>query len=339
MSKHCYEYTSRRNGYYYDESTDDFVVWDDAFAHEASSNWRPGPDVQVHDRTDIEPIQQNLGAKLSQDLQAQVEHSEYVNTGPELSFASEVPSERTKQDDDKLSHASRDYYAHRYWANDLQILDVWDPRSRVRSCFGLQPAQHFTDPELLSMGVTARRLLIGTSSTTTEENFSDYAIQDASFYRVGKVFSVLWADCARDIDSQAGYSVDGQMAHKARRFVVIKESSGYCSALPILTYGLLGVGKPRVRKETHAVIYTGRMAPELLPSEYPQRGETGMRPSPIRVVPDEPTEKLDVLSRLDFGKVHTIALNVKAKSFGWVHPDSQHMLFAQFSNVWAQPGA
>lgn len=59
-----------------------------------------------------------------------------------------------------------------------------------------------------------------------------------------------------------------------------------------------------------------------------------MRPIAIRVNSDEPIDKLQARSRIDFGKVFTIQHNVKVKSFGQVHPDSMAALQSQFLSVW-----
>lgn len=60
---------------------------------------------------------------------------------------------------------------------------------------------------------------------------------------------------------------------KVRRFVVIREGSQCCSALPIVSYGKQGVGKEGVKKSDHCIIYTGRTAPEPMPSECPTQVE------------------------------------------------------------------
>lgn len=58
-----------------------------------------------------------------------------------------------------------------------------------------------------------------------------------------------------------------------------------------------------------------------------------MQPYPIRVDPDWKDDKLDALSRLDFGKPATIHHNVKVKSYGMVNRDYIHHLVTQFKNV------
>ncbi|KAF2722887.1 hypothetical protein K431DRAFT_221009, partial [Polychaeton citri CBS 116435] len=154
----------------------------------------------------------------------------------------------------------------------------------------------------------------------------------ARFFTVGKVFLVLWVEPAGEsvvTYLQAGETTGrfGERVYsKVRRFVVIRQQSGYCSALPITTYGRRGVSKPGVIKSEHAIIHTGSQAPEPLNAELPHRGEAGMRSRAIRVDPDERDTKLDLLSRLDFGKITTIQHNLKVKSFGKVNRASMDAL-------------
>lgn len=94
---------------------------------------------------------------------------------------------------------------------------------------------------------------------------------------------------------------------------------------PIVTYGSQGVGKPGVVKNEHAIVHTTREPQAPRSSERAQRGERPMRES-IRVVPDEPSEKLDDMSRVDFGRTYTVEHNIKAMAFGWVHKNSERAL-------------
>ena len=111
----------------------------------------------------------------------------------------------------------------------------------------------------------------------------------------------------------------------------MKRIAALCPSLAI-TNG--GVSKSGTNKSEHSIIYTGKAPPEALPQEAPQRGERGMRPEPIRVEPDSPEDKLDPLSRIDYGKVHTIQHNIKVQSFGQVHPRCLNSLVHQFRNCW-----
>ena len=68
--------------------------------------------------------------------------------------------------------------------------------------------------------------------------------------------------------------------------------------------------------------------------ELPSRGEAPMRRDAIRVDPDQKDEKLDPMSRIDFGKPQTIQHNLKVKSFGKVNRASMQSLSSQFGEVW-----
>lgn len=105
---------------------------------------------------------------------------------------------------------------------------------------------------------------------------------------------------------------------------------------PISTYNRQGVAKEGINKSEHAVIYSGRSAPEMDRTERPRRGEQGVLAQPIRVDPDDASERLDSWSRLDFGKVYNIEHKVKVRSFGMVNAASRPALQTQFRMVWEQ---
>lgn len=105
---------------------------------------------------------------------------------------------------------------------------------------------------------------------------------------------------------------------------------------PIVTYGHQGVSKKGVNKSEHAIIHTGKKIPAALPQELPERGERGLLPQPIRVDPDDPEQKLDPMSRVDFAKVYTIQHNVKVRSLGKVNRTSMQPLLYQFKTVWSK---
>lgn len=96
------------------------------------------------------------------------------------------------------------------------------------------------------------------------------------------------------------------------------------------------MGKRGVRKSDHAIVHSSRYPPVPKPSEAPARGEEGLLPQAIRIDVDEREDKLDDLSRIDFGKVYTIEHNVKVKSLGKVNRDSVAALANQFQLVWGR---
>lgn len=203
-----------------------------------------------------------------------------------------------------------------------------------------------TDPVLLRQGIRAHGTLYGTGNDEHERLDPDFKLRKRDFFSVGRVFLVLWSEPAggnknastitRGSDYNTG--LYGEPVHsKVRRFVVIREGENYCSALPITTYGYQGVSKRGTKKSEHAVVYTGRVAPAPLADEAPSRGEQPMLSRPIRVVPDDKSDALEPHSRLDFGKVHTVHHNIKAKAFGMVHRDSLNPLIMHFRQVWIDP--
>lgn len=166
------------------------------------------------------------------------------------------------------------------------------------------------------------------------------------FFVPGKVFLAPWVTPAgttastRFTGSYLGES-ELQTFSRVRRYIVVRPDSGYCSAIPIVTYGGRGVSKPGINKSEHCIIYTGAHVPNPLIEELPSRNESPMQPIPIRVIPDNVAEKLDPTSRVDFGKVETILYNIKVKAFGNVHGGCMQALHVQFCAVWRLllPGA
>nr|OQO30905.1 hypothetical protein B0A51_03188 [Rachicladosporium sp. CCFEE 5018] len=198
-----------------------------------------------------------------------------------------------------------------------------------------------TDPTLFIQGVRAHQLLEMTDDSLLSPA---YKRRPPTFYKIGRIFKVLWAEPAGEASSlittlhHPEDSILGRHGErifaKVRRFVVVREGAGYCSAVPINTYGGRGVEKAGVTKSEHAIIYTGKTIPTPRLAEMSKRGEAGMLPQPIRVDPDKPEDRLDPMSRIDFGKVHTVVHNIKAQSFGQVNRQSMDSLVHQFQEVW-----
>lgn len=100
----------------------------------------------------------------------------------------------------------------------------------------------------------------------------------------------------------------------------------------IQTYGGLGVGKPRVHKNSHAIVYTGKQVPPLEKNEFPKAGEEGMR-DPMLVIPTTKGERLNKMSRVNFENVYTLEKNWKFYDFGQVHTDFEHLLVNNFNHI------
>lgn len=211
-------------------------------------------------------------------------------------------------------------------------------QTNVQTIVQAGPATEITDPALLKSGVFAKKLVFGNPEPGEEPLFPGYKRQPKRFFCVGRVFMVLWAEPAGAnsviTNPQITQGIHGELVYQqTRRFVVVRESDKYCTALPITTYGGRGVAKPGVKKSEHAIVYSGKSAPAPDVSELPVRGESGLRRETIRVVVDAPTEALDPMSRLDFGRAHTIQHNVKAKAFGMVHTRAREAFAGLFFSV------
>ena len=146
----------------------------------------------------------------------------------------------------------------------------YDPETKVLSLIQKAAPEIVTPPEVLAEGIVAHSRLLGTESGDSEKLDSSFKIRSSEFFCVGRVFKILWAEpagpSATVITRNTFDNVMGERVHaKVRWFVVIREGSHYCCALPIFTYGGQGVAKRGVVKSEHGIIYTGKNAPR--PSE------------------------------------------------------------------------
>lgn len=119
--------------------------------------------------------------------------------------------------------------------------------------------------------------------------------------------------------SQYTAAFDAWSWSKSRRDVVgacmclpsfIYRPSLTCLSRPITTYGGKGVAKAGLDRSKHAVIYMRGCLPVT------KAGEPKMTKEPLEVEPAKPDQKLDPMSRLNFGKVYTVEHNVKILPVG-----------------------
>jgi hypothetical protein len=170
--------------------------------------------------------------------------------------------------------------------------------------------------------------------------FPGFTVRKKKFFAVGRVFLVLWSEPANRLGTVTSEEPGIVLNHlgervfsKVRRFVVVREGNGSCTALPISTYGGRGVAKAGVNKAEHVIIYTGNTPPQPQKSESPRRGEKGMGLAPIRVDPESPEDQLDPMARLDLAAVHTVRHDIKAKPVGIVNSGSKADLLHNFRTV------
>jgi hypothetical protein len=105
----------------------------------------------------------------------------------------------------------------------------------------------------------------------------------------------------------------------------------FCSHLrltlgrPINTYGGRGVTKPGLstaERQAHAIIYMSDTQPKILPEER------DIVKKPIAVDKASAQQKLDVMSRINFSRVHTVQWDVKVSNIGIVSRDSMPHLMS-----------
>lgn len=89
-----------------------------------------------------------------------------------------------------------------------------------------------------------------------------------------------------------------------RRHILIHHSR------PITTYSGQGVAKAGIDRSKHAVIHMRGDRPRTV------RSEPRMAKEPLEVDPARPDQKLDCMSRVNFGKVYTVEHNVKVLPVG-----------------------
>ncbi|GFF90661.1 hypothetical protein IFM53868_06241 [Aspergillus udagawae] len=153
------------------------------------------------------------------------------------------------------------------------------------------------------------------------------------FFVVGRVFAILWHEgkgqqgtvisqgpVISDFNSQ-GKSTQNQFTRGRfgeeifsgiRRMVVVKAMSQCAWCVPITTYGGKGVAKPGVDPAKHAIVYMRGSVPAC------KADEPRMTKEPLEVEPARPDERLDEMSRLNFGKVYTVEHNVKVRHVGMI---------------------
>ncbi|CAG8351116.1 unnamed protein product [Penicillium salamii] len=139
-----------------------------------------------------------------------------------------------------------------------------------------------------------------------------------SFFRVGRVFSMLWHENAGSNGNRHSKKVSPRSSSQfirgkyqepiyssIRRMIVVKQQRGCCWCVPIITYGGQGVAKAGIDRSKHAVIY---MRGDMPPAK---EDEPAMTKQPLEVEPVRLEQKLDPMSRVNFGKVYTVEHNVK----------------------------
>ncbi|KAK5051331.1 hypothetical protein LTR84_002983 [Exophiala bonariae] len=157
------------------------------------------------------------------------------------------------------------------------------------------------------------------------------------FYKVGRVFSVLWHEPysqtppkggAKDYTSTAKRSTIGKFGEQIystiRRMVVVREGHGYCVCIQINTYGGKGLRKFVTARgvvsqqdvDSHSIIHMTDTRPGYF------QDEPRSKKRPIAVNKASPDQKLGPDSRLCYSQPHTVQHNVKAMHVGQVSEET-----------------
>ena len=170
-----------------------------------------------------------------------------------------------------------------------------------------------------------------------------YEVQKSSFFVVGRIFAILWhTNIGPPSQSQSkqyqGNDVRSGITHIGRfnvqisshiqRMAVVNGEHGYCWCIPVNTYSGKGVAKRGFNESdraAHSIIYMKGEDPFQADDEFDIIKE------PIAVNAADRDQKLDRMSRLNFGKVHTVEHNVRVMPVGRVAPQS----LPYFEGYWA----
>lgn len=142
------------------------------------------------------------------------------------------------------------------------------------------------------------------------------------FFKLGRVFKVLWSEpagetAAADVSNIEPSRFGGNIFTKMRTFIVVREMRECSICLPLFTYNGQGTLKSGVRPENHAAVYSSDSKAPSFPSE-------NLTKSPYPIIVENPSEFIDPMSRLNFGKVYTVEHNVKVLKVGRI-PDEYHV--------------
>jgi hypothetical protein len=160
------------------------------------------------------------------------------------------------------------------------------------------------------------------------------------FFVVGRVFALLWHESVgegrpgEEQPSLVEHTTVGRYGQRVfshiRRMAVVRERGGYCVCIPINTYGSQGVMKHGLgiaEREAHSVIHGSDTAPYAREAERPF-----LVKKPIAVKMASKEQKLDKMSRINFGKPSSVEWNVKVMHVGRVVPESMATFLGYYYN-------
>ncbi|KAF7901328.1 hypothetical protein EAF00_003549 [Botryotinia globosa] len=199
------------------------------------------------------------------------------------------------------------------------------------------------DPEVSQAIVNAKHIFKAPNTGNAETLDSRYTVyggfrlQD-DFWRVGRVFMMLWTEPAQPKVPVTGGTRNGshfsttflgqQAYSEIRRFVVLIKGHGNSVCCPIQTYSGQGTLKPNLpAPERHTIIHTTPQSPGMH-SRVASNGQLeheNLILDPIQVDSERRYESeglLNPLSRLNYSKVYTVEHYVRVLNIGMVSSNS-----------------
>ncbi|MCJ1237387.1 hypothetical protein MMC14_005372 [Varicellaria rhodocarpa] len=174
-------------------------------------------------------------------------------------------------------------------------------------------------------------LIRGTAGNVEKLDPSFQRVKDHwTFFVPGRVFSTLWWESSGNQREGPSLVQYGEQAFaKVYRFIVVraKPREYYSKCIQISTHGGRATTKKGLNQAEHTIVYTG--------SEIPQKikGETNLRKDAINIIPINPKEKLDALSRVNLAKTYPVEHNVKVKEVGKVNAAHLKKLVGYWKNL------
>ncbi|KAL4955220.1 hypothetical protein BDW69DRAFT_124387 [Aspergillus filifer] len=159
---------------------------------------------------------------------------------------------------------------------------------------------------------------------------SDYVFVSPDYFQPGIVFSLPWPEnegrTNATLPSRRSVVVGpfGENIYATIRRMVAFRVFDRCSwCFAINTYNHRGVAKRGVEPDKHAIVHLEDRNP------FRADGEPRMIKEPLALRPDRPDEGLDRMSRINFGKIHTVEHNVRVRPLGRI-ADSSMARFREY---------
>ncbi|PIA94593.1 hypothetical protein CB0940_08164 [Cercospora beticola] len=163
------------------------------------------------------------------------------------------------------------------------------------------------------------------------QHTGDFKLRPSRFFKVGRVLTVLWTEPAGESGPSSTTqsftdAYNERVYAKVRRFIVVAKREQHVLAVPVFSYQGMGPLAAKPRSLDHGIVYMGSEAPRPLKNEV-------ILPTPVRVIPDNPEDRLASTSRINYGKIYTIEHNIKCRGVGMVHAASIAALLSQQNEV------